>query len=143
MLESIQIKIVNDVSVDQLISIYKDAGWWVEGNDDVDPSFINKIVKGSFCFAVAIFEDNIIGMGRAISDGVSDAYIQDVAVLNKYRNNGIGKLLMEEIIKYLKSNNINWIGLISEPNAVNFYEKIGFNKMENFIPFLLKAGQNE
>ena len=134
----IEIKIVKSADIEQLIALYKDAGWWKEENDGTDPSFIQKIIEGSFCFAIAVIEDKIIGMGRSISDGVSDAYIQDVVVLRDFRGQGIGVKIMDEIIKFLKSKNITWIGLIAEPNAVSFYDRYGFSRMENYVPFLLK-----
>lgn len=138
MLNDIKVEIVESADIEQLIRLYKDAGWWSEENDSVDPAFLKKIIAGSFCFAIAIYKDEIIGMGRSISDGVSDAYIQDVAVLSEFRGKGIGVLIMDGIVNFLKSKNISWIGLISEPKAVSFYNKYGFSEMKDFVPFLLK-----
>ena len=76
-------------------------------------------------------------MGRAISDGVCDSYIQDVMVLEKFRGIGVGTLIMNELIKYLRNRNINWISLISEPKAVRFYQNFGFSQMTDHIPFKL------
>jgi len=42
------------------------------------------------------------------------------------------------LIKYLKSKNISWISLVSEPEAVSFYEKYGFSKMTGYMPLTLK-----
>jgi spermidine synthase len=137
LVDDIKIEIVKSVDIPQMVNLYKDAGWWVEANDGVDPNFIQKIVEGSFCFVIATLNGNIIGMGRSVSDGVSDAYIQDVAVLKEYRNNGIGKLIMDKLIDYLYTKNISWIGLIAEPNAVSFYHRYGFKQMEGYVPFLL------
>jgi len=138
MKDKVEIKIVKQADTHQLMAIYKDAGWWSESNDDLDPQFLQKIIEGSFCFAIAIYKNKIIGMGRSISDGVSDAYIQDVAVLTKYRGKGIGVLIMDEIIFYLKSKGILWIGLVSEPKAIPFYDRYGFTKMEDHMPFILR-----
>ena len=132
-----EIKIIKTAPLDDLIILYKDAGWWSEENDGVDPNFIQKIIDGSFCFAVAYHDDKIIGMGRAISDGVSDAYIQDVVVLSEHRGKGIGVQLMDAIIDFLKSKGIGWISLISEPKAVSFYDRYGFKRMEGYVPFRL------
>ena len=74
-------------------------------------------------------------MGRVLSDGVSDAYIQDLVVLPEYRKKGIGKKLITDLIQYCKSKNISWIALISEPNQEEFYKKIGFKEMANYTPF--------
>ncbi|MDO8804314.1 MAG: N-acetyltransferase, partial [Elusimicrobiota bacterium] len=57
-----------------IITIYRAHGWW--GPSD-KPALLKRIIKGSHCFAVALLGGRVIGMGRAISDGVSDAYIQD------------------------------------------------------------------
>ena len=75
-----------------------------------------------------------IGMGRVLSDGTSDAYIQDLVILPEYRNKGIGKKLVKKLTHYCKSKKINWIALIAEPNQEGFYENIGFKKMKNYTP---------
>jgi len=122
--------------MEQLRNLYKEAGWW---NDEENaPDLVNKIVQGSFCFAVASADDRLIGMGRVISDGASDAYIQDVMVSNEFRGKGLGVLIIDELVKYLKSKNINWIALISEPKAVSFYQRYGFSQMTDYVPFILK-----
>lgn len=137
-MENVKLRVVKTADLNQLIDLYKDAGWWSDENDGADPVFIQKIIEGSYCFVIAEYNSLIIGMGRAISDGVSDAYIQDVAVHSKYRGKGLGKLIMDEIISFLKFNGISWIGLISEPKAISFYQRYGFSEMSDYKPFLLK-----
>ena len=100
---------------------------------------VSKIVAGSHCFAVAIMDGRIIGMGRAISDRVSDAYIQDVTVAQPHRGNKIGSRLIAMIIERLNQDKIYWIGLIAEKNANPFYEKLGFSVMANAAPMLRKT----
>ena len=136
--EKVKVEIVKTADIEQLKNLYIEAGWWSEDIDNTNPDLINKIIQGSFCFAVAYTDNKIIGMGRAISDGACDSYIQDVAVLKKFRRRGIGILIMDELIRYLKSKNINWITLISEPKSISFYKKYGFSKMTDHIPFTLK-----
>jgi len=138
MQEQIKVEIIKAADTEQLKVLYRDAGWWSEDNDNTDPELISKIIRGSFAFAVASMGDRLIGMGRAISDGVCDAYIQDVMVLREFRNHGIGVLIMDELIKHLKNNGINWISLISEPKAISFYERYGFSLMQDYVPFTLK-----
>jgi spermidine synthase len=137
-MEEIKIEIVKTGDPEQLKALFRESNWWSETNDSTAPELINKIIAGSFCFAVAVLGDKIIGMGRAISDGVCDAYILDVAVLPKFRGNGIGVLIMDELIFYLKGKNITWITLISEPKATSFYERYGFSLMKGCAPFILK-----
>ena len=132
--EQFNIKFVRKWPEDEIVNLYKSGGWW---KDHYDKSAIKHLIKGSFLFAVVIDKKTkkTIGMGRVLSDGVSDAYIQDLVVLPEYRKKGIGKKLITDLIQYCKSKNISWIALISEPNQEEFYKKIGFKEMANYTPF--------
>ena len=114
--------------------LYRLAGWWKEGEDD--PSAIAAIVSGSHCFAVARDSDDIIGMGRAISDRASDAYIQDVTVDPAYRRQGIGSMLVRALADRLTADGIGWIGLIAERKTHPFYRPLGFSPMADAVPML-------
>jgi spermidine synthase len=122
--------------IHQILSLYESTGWWTPGPDATDEAL--RLVAGSHCFLVAESNGEIIGMGRAISDRVSDAYIQDVAVRADYQHQGIGSQLVGRIIKHLQDDKIGWIGLIAERNSHAFYREIGFSEMPDALPMLLK-----
>ena len=132
--EQFKIKFVKNWPDTEILELYKAGGWW---KDHYDKSGIKYLIKGSFVFAVVVDKKTgkTIGMGRVLSDGISDAYIQDLVILQEYRNKGIGKKLVKKLIDYCKSKNIHWIALISEPNQEEFYKKIGFKEMKKYIPF--------
>jgi ribosomal protein S18 acetylase RimI-like enzyme len=138
--ENIEIKFVDLWPDDEIVELYKAGGWW---KDYYDKSGIKHLIKNSFAFAVVINKNNgkAIGMGRLLSDGVSDAYIQDLVILPEYRDQGIGRQLVEKLIDHCLSNNIHWIGLIAEPNQDDFYKPLGFKPMKNYIP--MKYEQEE
>lgn len=132
-----KIKLIKKVNKDEFIELYRDAGWW--SDEYIDTSFIDHIVADSFLFAGVFDEEgNLIGIARALSDGCSDAYIQDVVVLSKHRKQGIGKAVINFLIKELKKYHIDWIGLIGEPGTQSFYESLGFKEMKNHIPMKLE-----
>ena len=81
----------------------------------------------------------VVGMGRAISDGVSDAYIQDVAVLIEYRGLGLGSRIVRGIKARLKDDGIKWVGLIAQDGSGKFYEPLGFKVIRRALPMMLKA----
>jgi len=138
---NIEYLIVKEADRDQIIALYKQAGWWT-ASDDEDISFVDGIISSTFKFAIAKAEGRIIGMGRAISDGVSDAYIQDVTVDQKYRKIGIGSGIINLLVKSLRAEKIGWIGLISEPGAENFYNELGFEVMKDHTPYIYKQEKN-
>ena len=110
-----QLTAPNLQQLQQIVKLYRDEGWWWQDEEHLDVA--EKIVTGSYLFLVAVNEAAIIGMGRAISDGTSDAYIQDVAVARKIRGRGVASALLEALIRQLKQSGIDWIGLIAEKGS--------------------------
>ena len=145
----IDVRFVEEVPEADFIALYKDAGWWAD-EYDADTSFIRKIVSGSTLFA-AVFDDRgaMIGMGRAVSDGCSDAYIQDVVVRRDLRGRGIGGAIIAALTQALTERGIDWIGLIGEPGTESFYSRLGFKRLEKHIPMkfepsvLILAGNDD
>lgn len=131
--DDVEIKFVQNWPEEDIIKLYKSGNWW---KDSYDSSSIKNLIKGSFKFAIMIdkIENKTIGMGRILSDGVSDAYIQDLVILNDYRNKGLGSKLVKFLVDYCISKGIYWIGLISEPDQDEFYSSIGFREMERYTP---------
>jgi len=128
-----EIKFVDEWPSDDIVKLYKAGGWW---KDSYDKSGVTKLIKGSYAFAVIIDKNTgkIIGMGRILSDGVSDAYIQDLVILPDYREKGIGKKLVKALVDYCHKNKIFWIALIAEPDQDGFYKNLGFKQMKNYVP---------
>jgi spermidine synthase len=131
------VELVESVSEEDFIELYKDAGWWRE-EYAVDTSFIDGVVSGSAVFASAFDSaGKMVGMGRAVSDGSSDAYIQDVVVARAFRGLGIGGSLERFLVERLLELGVDWIGLIAEPGSGGFHSSIGFREMTGHIPMKL------
>ncbi len=131
----IEILLVSSWDVEEIAGLYRAGGWW---KDTYDMQGITPLIKGSFAFAVAVDKGTSkpVGMGRVISDGVSDGYIQDLVVLPEYRRNGIGNRIVSTLVETCKTKGLGWIGLIAEPGSENFYRSLGFNVMPGHIPML-------
>ena len=134
-MEGVEIRVVRKAKREEVVGLYRAAGWW-KPEYDRDTSFIDAIITGSLCFVGAFHAGRMVGMGRAISDGVSDAYIQDVTVLEDYRGRGIGRGIVREITRILRGRGIDWIGLIAEPGTERFYARLGFNRMRDHVPMV-------
>ncbi|MGC4121727.1 MAG: GNAT family N-acetyltransferase [Myxococcales bacterium] len=119
-------QIVKNAPTEAIVELYQAGGWWKESAEW--RSIIPRMIEGSFAFMVARdAEGRLVGMGRAISDGVSDAYIQDVVVLRSHRGQGIGAELVRRLAEHCASRGISWIGLVAEPGTQPFYERLGFH----------------
>ncbi|WP_321416028.1 GNAT family N-acetyltransferase [uncultured Desulfobacter sp.] len=136
-INGIEIKFVRTIPVDQLQALYQDAGWWHDEYKTTD-EFLRRIPEKSALFAGVFLEKKLIGMGRALSDLCSDAYIQDVVVLSDYQKLGIGSMIVKFLVEELKKRGVDWIGLIGEPGTRSFYEHLGFRRMKDYIPFKLE-----
>jgi ribosomal protein S18 acetylase RimI-like enzyme len=120
----------------QIVGLYRDQGWWQPGDDRME-CLISRLIAGSHCFVIATDGESIVGIGRAISDGVSDAYIQDLTVRLNRRKQGIGKLILQTLLERLQTNGIKWIGLIAEPGSGSLYRRAGFQEMTASVPMLM------
>jgi ribosomal protein S18 acetylase RimI-like enzyme len=138
----VRIEFVESCEEEPVVELYRSGGWWRE---NMDPSKIDMLISGSYLFAVAleISTGRCVGMGRAISDGVSDAYIQDVVVLSTWRKKGIGKMILSALLKRCCSQGISWIGLIAQPGTEGFYRSLGFSSMEGHVPMLFSGGVDD
>jgi len=118
----------------QIIALYTSQGWWDNSGKDA----LAGLIRNSHCFIVALDKGRVAGMGRAISDRVSDAYIHDVAVLKEYRGLGLGSKIVRELKKRLKADGVKWVGLIAQDGSHAFYEPLGFKMIKRAQPMMLK-----
>lgn len=111
-------------------ALYRDAGWIGE-EDSTD--FIPEVLKNSFCVVGAFHRGRMIGMMRALSDGVSDAYLLDMVVLTEFRGHGIAAQILDCIVTHLKGLGIDWIVCTSVPGVEKLYLRRG-ETMEKHTP---------
>ena len=86
-------------------------------------------------FRVSVYIDNkIVAMARAIGDKGLCYYIKDVVVHPDYQRKGIGKILIQEILKFINDNGIPetqiFVELCAMPDKIPFYKKFGFESNE-------------
>lgn len=138
MADGIIVRLVETWDNDEIVQLYHAGGWW---KDEYDPATLPELIRKSFAFAVAVDSSNgqAVGMGRVISDGMSDGYIQDLVVLPACRNKGIGREIVASLIRRCTEAGITWIALIAEPGTEEFYLPLGFHRMQDHVPLLWKG----
>ncbi|MBP2132891.1 ribosomal protein S18 acetylase RimI-like enzyme [Methanomicrobium sp. W14] len=131
----IEVRFVKDWPEDEIVNLYREGKWW---DESWKSDGISDLIKGSFIFAIAIDmkTKTAVGMGRIISDGVSDGYIQDLVIKKDFRSKGIGRKLLNSLVEEARSGGLTWIGLIAEPDTENFYKSEGFSVMKDHTPMI-------
>lgn len=91
---------------------------------------VRKAIQHSF-LVVTMWEQQgnrrrLIGFSRATSDHAFNATIWDVVVHPDYQGNGLGRVLMKQLIKKLRSEDISNVTLFADPQVVDFYRNLGF-----------------
>jgi len=139
-LDRIEVLLVKNWDTEDIRLLYREAGWWKE---EWDPVHLNLLIHGSLVFAVAVDREtgSTVAMGRVISDGTSDAYIQDLVVKSAYRESGVGRKILTTLVSCCQALGITWIALIAEPGTEQFYVPSGFERMEGYVPMILKGSE--
>ena len=81
-------------------ALFRNAGWIAEKEP---ATCIPAMLLNSFCVAGAFHKGRLIGMMRALSDGVSDAYLLDMVVDPAFRGHGVASRILETITSHLKN----------------------------------------
>lgn len=79
---------------------------------------------------IATVDDEVVGMGRVVGDGVLYWYIQDVAVLPAYQGTGIGEAMLTRLIEAVAMHApaAAFVGLFATPEGMPLYRKLGFTE---------------
>ena len=81
-------------------------------------------------YHIAVYDnDRLVGYIDSVSNGVTDAYIQDLMVHPDFQKRGIGTKLMNRMIGILKERHIYMISIVFEEALKPFYDKFGFFHM--------------
>lgn len=106
----------------ELVALYQAAPLGNKNPLDLKTAFTNSMFK---CFVYD--EGKLVGVGRALADGVDCSYICDVALLPSHQGLGLGKQIVLKLMSLSSSH--KKIILYSVPGKEAFYKKLGFKRM--------------
>ena len=110
------------INWEELSNLYKIAPLGDKKADDLQRAFGNSMYK---CF---VFEGyQLVGVGRALADGVDCSYICDVAVHPECQGKGLGKSIIKKLTSLSEGH--KKIILYANPGTEGFYKKLGFKRM--------------
>ncbi|EJR04782.1 MULTISPECIES: GNAT family N-acetyltransferase [Bacillus] len=108
----------------ELLTMYESLGW---NSLNLSVNELEKMCKQSW-YAIYVFDDQkLVGMGRIISDGVITGIICGVCVLPEYQSKGIGKEIVERLIRHCEQKRVI-PQLMCVEDLKHYYESIGFEE---------------
>ena len=115
----------NELTAEQFIELWESV--WGNGPT---PEQTELAMKHTL-FRVSVFDgDRIVAMARMIGDLGLDYYIKDVIVRPEYQQQGLGKKMIGELLKFIRQNGIHdtdiFVELCAMPDKISFYEQFGF-----------------
>jgi GNAT superfamily N-acetyltransferase len=99
--------------------------YWAKG---IPRDVVARSIENSLCFGVYA-SGKQIGFARVISDFATYAYIGDVFVLESFRGRGLGKWLMECIMRHPHLQGLRRWSLITR-DAHGLYAQLGFEPLK-------------
>tara|TARA_B100000579_G_C22828640_1_gene854661 strand:- start:81 stop:542 length:462 start_codon:yes stop_codon:yes gene_type:complete len=98
-----------------------------------------KIMLANSTEVISIWKKGeIIGFGRATSDKIYRAVLWDIVVASKFQGHGLGRIIVEELLKKSSLKSVEKIYLMTT-NCLQFYEKINFRKVASQTLLLYKS----
>ncbi len=119
----------NELTAEQFIELWETV--WGDG-----PSLEQtELAMKHTLFRVSVWDgDKIVAMARMNGDLGLDYYIKDVAVRPEYQHQGIGRMMINELLKFINDNGVKgteiFVELCAVPDKIPFYEKFGFEANE-------------
>ncbi len=111
-----------------LLELFKDAPWAMDRKEDD----IRVMLENSWTCAIADKRSGkLIAFNRVLSDHVYRAFIYDVIVASEYRGQGLGRLILENTINSSNFKDVERLELYCRDHNVEFYEKLGFEKLKD------------
>jgi GNAT superfamily N-acetyltransferase len=101
------------------------ASYWAKG---IPREIVARSILNSLCFAV-YKQAQQVGFARVISDFATYAYVADVFVLESYRGHGLGKWIMEAIMRHPQLRGLRrWT--LATRDAHPLYAQFGFTPLK-------------
>lgn len=122
-------------TIESYKALHQTTGWNAKGLYTYEQLY--KAICNSW-FSTSIYEDdNLIGYGRIISDGIYQTFICDVMVHPDYQRKGVGTMVMDALLEQCQKENIKWIQLFCAKGKQPFYQKLGFKEREIDAPGMM------
>ena len=116
-------KIFNEA---EILRLYRSVGWTAY-TDHLE--VLQKGFEKSMLTLAAYEGDQLLGIIRAVGDGHTIVFVQDILVFPEYQRKGIGTALLQAMLD--RYSHVRQIELATDniPKTIAFYKAMGFCEM--------------
>ena len=111
----------------QLQRLLDTHSFWASGRSQRQ---LSRMLAGSQAVVSAWQGAQLVGFGRATSDGVFRAVLWDVVVAGEHQGQGLGRRIVEALLQEPSLQGVERTYLMTT-NSAGFYEQLGFTAMES------------
>ena len=108
---------------DEILNLYNSVGWCSYTNR---PEMLEHAFEHSLKILAAHDENKLVGLIRAVGDGYSVLFIQDILVLPEYQRKGIGTRLLKCMLGFYPEVYQTQLATDKTEKTDEFYKSCGF-----------------
>ena len=121
-----EIKEYKEYQEDEIQTLYAAVGWtaYTENLPALERGFQNSLL------VLAAYEDGeLIGLIRAVGDGATVVFVQDLLVAPQKQRQGVGTALLKAVLD--RYSNVRQLLLTTDstPKTIAFYKSLGFSDL--------------
>lgn len=135
-IDSIEYRDTRELPIEGVVELYRANAWSAADK----PETLLRALRDSHTLITAWDGERLVGLGNAISDGHLVVYYPHLLVLPDYRGRGIGKRLIERLIK--RYDGFHQRVLVADGRTTEFYRKCGFERAGKTEPMWIYNGQD-
>lgn len=124
------IELKHSLTVKEYNALRKSVNW-----KELPEAQAERGLSNTYYLTAAVIDGQAVGMARLISDGGYVAYLADVVVNQDYQGLGIGKLILNDMLDYIKNTLSQgdqvMVVLVAAKGKEDFYTKYGFIQRPN------------
>lgn len=124
--------------LEQLHELYQ-REWWTKGRSLAEVR--RAAFNSDFVFALVDEADRLVAFARVLTDKVFKALIFDVIVRSDHRGEGLGRRLMDHIVRHPELESVRHLELYCLPDMVPFYEQWGFSLDVSGVLFMRREAR--
>ena len=120
-----EIKEYKDYKEDEILRLYSEVGWTAYTEN---MTALRRGYESSLLVLAAYEDDELLGIVRAVGDGFTVVFIQDILVYPEKQRQGVGTALIKAVLT--RYPDVRQIELTTDntPETAAFYKSLGFSE---------------